>query len=185
MRQIIDILIFFCYIETRIKVGHDTYNIILKVTMTDSNVITKEGLEKIKADLAEIKNIKLKEVALKIKEAKDMGDLSENAEYHEAKNEQAFLYGKELQLEEKIRNATVIADHNCRDTIEAGCSIVIENEGDEMKFQIVGSTESNPASGKLSIDSPIGKALEGHKAGESVSVKAPAGEVKYKILSIT
>lgn len=153
--------------------------------MADSNVVTKEGLEKLKASLAEIKNVKLKEVALKIKEAKDMGDLSENAEYHEAKNEQAFLYGKELQLEEKIRNARVIADKNCSDVVEAGCTVLVENDGVEMKFQIVGSTESDPASGRLSIDSPIGTALSGHKVGEEISVSVPAGKTKYKILKIS
>lgn len=152
--------------------------------MTDSNVITKEGLEKLKANLADIKNVKLKEVAIKIKEAKDMGDLSENAEYHEAKNEQAFLYGKELQIEEKIRNAKVIVDNNCFDVVLAGCTVIVENKGGEMKFQIVGSTESDPATGKISIDSPIGSALSGHKVGQEVSVNIPSGTIKYKILKI-
>lgn len=153
--------------------------------MTDSNVVTKEGLEKLKNELFEIKNVKLKEIALKIKEAKDMGDLSENAEYHEAKNAQAFLYGKELRLEEKIRNAKVIADKNCSGIVEAGCTVEVENDGEKMKFQIVGSTESDPALGKISIDSPTGSALSGHKAGETVSVIIPAGETKYKILNIS
>ena len=152
--------------------------------MADSNFITKEGLEKLKASLAEIKNVKLKEVALKIKEAKDMGDLSENAEYHEAKNEQAFLYGKELQLEEKIRNARVIDDKSCSDSVEAGCTVIVEKDGEEMKFHIVGSTESDPATGKISIDSPLGRALSGHKVGEGISVSAPSGEIKYKIIKI-
>ena len=151
--------------------------------MTDSNVVTEEGLEKLKTNLADIK-VKLKDVAGRIKEAKDLGDLSENAEYHEAKNEQAFLYGKELQIEQKIRNAKVIGGKNCSDVVEAGCTAEVENEGEKMKFQIVGSTESDPGAGKISIDSPIGSALAGHKAGETVSVTVPAGETKYKILNI-
>jgi len=151
--------------------------------MSDSNVVTEEGLQKLKDNLADIK-IKLKEVAVRIKEAKDLGDLSENAEYHEAKNEQAFLYGKELQLEEKIRNAKVIGGKNCSDTVEAGCTVEVENEGEKMKFQIVGSTESDPGAGRISIDSPIGKALSGQKVGAEVAVSVPAGETIYKILNI-
>jgi transcription elongation factor GreA len=113
-----------------------------------------------------------------------LGDLSENAEYHEAKNEQAFLYGKELLLEEKIRNARVIEAKGKMDSVDAGCTVEVENEGEKMKFYIVGSTESDPASGKISIDSPIGKALANRKVGEEVSVNVPAGQTKYKILSI-
>ncbi len=152
--------------------------------MTDSNFITAEGLEKLKNSLADI-NQKLKEVAVRIKEAKDLGDLSENAEYHEAKNEQAFLYGKKLSLEEKIRNARVIEGKKLSELVDAGCTVTVENDGEKMQFQIVGSTESDPGSGKISVDSPIGRALFGHKKGESVTVKTPAGETTYKILSIS
>lgn len=148
-----------------------------------TNVITSEGLEKLKQELSDIK-IKLKEVAVRIKDAKDLGDLSENAEYHEAKNEQAFLYGKELALEEKIRNAQVIAGNSCSETVDAGCTVNVENEGEKMTFKIVGSTESDPTNGLISIDSPIGSALSGHKKGDRVSVKTPAGETEYKILNI-
>lgn len=150
-----------------------------------SNILTQEGLDKIKAELKEIKDIKLKEVAKRIKEAKDLGDLSENAEYHEAKNEQAFLYGKTLELEEIIRNAKIIEKCNKCDMVEAGAIIEVENEGDNMTFEIVGSAESDPLKGKISIDSPLGSALSGHKKGDKVKVKTPAGETEYKILKVS
>ncbi len=148
-----------------------------------SNILTKAGLEKLKAELEEIKNFKLKDVAVRIKEAKDLGDLSENAEYHEAKNEQSFLYGRALDLEQKIKNAHVIEKHHST-SIEAGSTVEVENDGDRMTFEIVGSDESDPANGRISIDSPIGAALEGHKTGDKVCVATPSGKTEYKILNI-
>lgn len=150
-----------------------------------SNILTREGLEKLKKELDEIKNVKLKEVAIKIKEAKDLGDLSENAEYHEAKNEQSFLYGRALKLEEKIKNARIIEKHELNGSVEAGSVVEVENEGDQMKFEIVGSDESDPLNGRISIDSPIGSALFGHKIGDTISVLTPSGETQYRILNIS
>lgn len=149
-----------------------------------SDFVTAEGLEKIKKELKEIREVKLKDVAKRIKEAKDLGDLSENAEYHEAKNEQSFLYGKAVELEQKIKNAQVIHKHEANNNVEAGSVVEVENEGEKMKFEIVGSDESDPAAGRISIDSPIGAALEGSKKGEVVEVETPGGKTKYKILSI-
>lgn len=149
-----------------------------------SNILTKAGLEKLKAELDEIKNIKLKEVAVRIKDAKDLGDLSENAEYHEAKNEQSFMYGRAVDLEQKISNARVIEKHHST-IIEAGTTVEVENDGDKMTFEIVGSDESDPANGRISIDSPIGSSLAGHKAGDAVMISIPSGETKYKILNIS
>ena len=148
-----------------------------------SNIHTKEGLEKLKEELKDIKEKKLKEVAVRIKEAMDLGDLSENAEYHESKNEQAFLYGRALELEKIIKDAKVIekCDSN---RVTAGCTVIVESDGDKMEFKIVGSSESDPASGKISVDSPLGSALTGHSKGDSVTVLAPAGEMVYKILEI-
>jgi transcription elongation factor GreA len=148
-----------------------------------SNYITAEGLEKLKKQLVEIK-IKLKEVSLKIKDAREMGDLSENAEYHEAKNEQAFLMGKEQENEQKIKNAQIIKADCKSEVIQVGCTVEIEDDGEKMKYQIVGSDEADPISGRISIDSPIGSALIGHKKGQSVQVKTPAGTSVCKILSI-
>ncbi len=149
-----------------------------------SNILTREGLEKLKKELDEIKNIKLKEVAIRIKEAKDLGDLSENAEYHEAKNEQSFLYGRSMDLEQKIKNAKIIEKHELNGEVEAGSVVEVENDGEKMKLEIVGSDESDPVNGRISIDSPIGSALFGYKVGDTVSVSTPGGETKYKILNI-
>lgn len=150
-----------------------------------SDYLTSEGYEKIKKELDELKNVKLKEVAVRIKEAKDLGDLSENAEYHEAKNEQSFLYGKAVALEKRLANAHIIDKCQSKESVAAGCSVEVENSGDKMIFEIVGSAESDPANGKISVDSPIGSALFGHVKGELVSVFTPAGEAKYKILKIS
>jgi transcription elongation factor GreA len=149
-----------------------------------SNIITAEGLEKLKSELKEIKEFKLKDVAVRIKDARDLGDLSENAEYHEAKNEQAFLHGRALDLEDKIKRAQVINKSCSKDSVDAGCKVNVENDGEKLSFEIVGSDESDPANGRISIDSPIGSALYDHKAGEVVTVLTPVGEDKYKIISI-
>lgn len=149
-----------------------------------SNIHTKEGLEKLKAELKEIKDVKLKDVAVRIKEAMDLGDLSENAEYHEAKNEQAFLYGRALELEKMIKEATIIEKCAGGGTVSAGCNVTVENEGEKMDYQIVGSSESDPLNGKISIDSPLGSSLSGHSKGDTVKVLAPGGETEYKILDI-
>jgi len=147
-----------------------------------SNYVTPEGLEKLKIQLTEIKE-QLKEVAVKIKEAKDLGDLSENAEYHEAKNHQAFLYGKEQETEEKIRNAEIISKCGS-DIIAVGCNVQIKDGGDVEKYEIVGSDESDPLEGRISIDSPIGSALVGHKKGDKVKISTPGGIIEYTIISI-
>ena len=150
-----------------------------------SNILTQEGLDKIKIELKELKDVKLKDVAKRIKEAKDLGDLSENAEYHEAKNEQAFLYGKALELEEIIRNAKIIEKCSKCELVEAGANIEVENDGEKMTFEIVGSAESDPLNGKISIDSPLGSSLSGHKQGDVVMVKTPAGKTEYKIIKVS
>lgn len=148
-----------------------------------SNYITAEGLEKLKTQLEDLK-VKLKAVSVKIKEAREMGDLSENAEYHEAKNEQSFLMGKEQEIEQKIKNAQIIKNNCDSKIVQVGCSVEIEDDGEKMKYQIVGSDEADPISGRISIDSPIGSALIGRKKGEAVEVKTPAGVSSLKVLAI-
>lgn len=151
-----------------------------------SNVFTAEGLEKLKNELKELKEFKLKEVAKRIKESKELGDLSENAEYHEAKNEQAFLYGKILEIENKLNNAVIIKKSACKDLVVAGCTVEVELEDKtKMKYEIVGSDESDPLNGRISVDSPIGSSLLGHKIGELVAILTPGGETKYKIVNIS
>lgn len=148
-----------------------------------SNYITAEGLEKLKIQLEETK-IKLKAVSVKIKDAREMGDLSENAEYHEAKNEQSFLMGKEQEIEQKIKNAQIIKNGCKTEVIQVGCTVEIEDDGEKMKYQIVGSDEADPTAGRISVDSPIGSALIGRKKDDSVEVKTPAGVSLCKIISI-
>jgi len=148
-----------------------------------SNYVTQEGFLKLKDQLLIIKQ-KLKDVSVKIKEAREMGDLSENAEYHEAKNEQSFLTGKEMELEQKIKNAQIIKKECKSDSIIVGCTVEIEDDGEKMKYQIVGSDESDPINGRISVDSPIGSALVGHKKGDVVEVRTPAGTSNCKVISV-
>ena len=148
-----------------------------------SDYITTEGLEKLKTALAEAK-VKLKAIGERIKEAKELGDLSENAEYHEAKNDQAFLLGKEMEIEQKIKNAQIISHKKGSDAVDVGSTVEIDDDGETLKYEIVGSDEADPLKGRISIDSPIGSALIGHKKGQLVDVKTPSGVSKVKILSI-
>lgn len=160
----------------------DLYFVLLsKIIM--SNYITALGLEKLKSQLVEVKQ-QLKEVTFKIKEAREFGDLSENAEYHEAKNEQAFLAGKEMEIENKIKNAQIIEKDTTADVVVIGSSVDIVDDGEKMTYQIVGSEEADPLSGRISVDSPIGRALMGKKSGDMVEVETPAGVSKLKIQKI-
>ena len=142
-------------------------------------------MEKIKAELAEIEGIKLKDIAVKIAEARDMGDLSENAEYHEAKEQQAFLYGKAQELKYKIKHAKLISSANCsRYEVGVGCTVVLKDGNNQVEYTLVGSDEADPISGKISFESPIGSALMGNKKSDVVEVNTPAGIQKYQIIAI-
>jgi transcription elongation factor GreA len=146
--------------------------------------ISAEGLERIKNELREVEQVKLPDIAVKIAEAKDLGDLSENAEYHEAKGQQSFLFGKAQELRYKIKNARVI-DKNCNtDIVSVGCTVDVESSGEKMTFELVGSDEADPIAGKISVESPIGSALIGSKPGDKVAAPTPAGESEYKIVKI-
>lgn len=146
--------------------------------------ISIEGLQKLKGELSLIEDIKLREIASRIAEAKDLGDLTENSEYHEAKQEQSFLMGKAQELKYKIRHAKIIQGNNHSGTVAVGSKVSVKVNGDRMELMLVGSDEADPAIGKISVDSPIGKALVGHKVGDSVSVKTPAGEMNYQIIKV-
>jgi transcription elongation factor GreA len=156
--------------------------------VTRQAVITPEGLEKLKEEIEHLSTAKRREVAERIKEAREFGDISENAEYDDAKNEQALLEGRIAQLEERLRRATVIDEKDVdTDEVSFGSIVHVKDQktGDSQKFQIVGSTEANPAEQKLSNESPIGKALLGHKRNEIVTVDVPRGpKKKLKITKI-
>ncbi|UTI66511.1 transcription elongation factor GreA [Paraconexibacter antarcticus] len=147
-------------------------------------ILTLEGLEGLKAELEELSTAKRREVAERIKEAREFGDISENSEYDDAKNEQAMLETRILQIEEQIRSARVIsADDVSTDVVGVGVTVSVKfDDGKAQKFTIVGSAESKPPE-KLSNESPIGKALMGKKKGDEVTVVLPTG--KTRSLKIT
>ena len=148
--------------------------------------VTKDGLKKLKEELENLKTVRRKEVSVRLKEAISFGDLSENSEYEEAKNEQAFVEGRIIDLEDKIKHAKVISDKHSTKVVNLGTKVKIRNLKDksEEEFTIVGTTESDPMNHLISNESPIGAALIDRKAGEEISVKVPAGTVKYKIVSM-
>ena len=148
-------------------------------------LVTREGLEKMKKELDELRSTKRTEIAQRLKAAIAMGDLSENSEYDEAKNAQAFLEGRILQLEQQIRTAQVI-EKSAKDRVDVGSTVVIEDMEEHLqeKVTIVGSTESNPFEGRISNESPVGRALMGAKAGDTVEAEAPNGVLKYKVIRI-
>ena len=156
--------------------------------MSRQTVITPEGLEKLKEEIEYLSTSKRREVAARIKEAREFGDISENAEYDDAKNEQALLEQRISQLEERLRRAEVIDEKDLTNEVVAvGTTVHVKDQksGDSRKFQIVGSAEANPIEGKLSNESPIGRALVGHKRNEIVTVEAPRGpKKKLKITKI-
>ncbi len=156
--------------------------------MARESMITKEGLEKLRGEIEYLSTEKRRDVATRIKEAREFGDISENSEYDDAKNEQAMLEQRIAQLEERLRRATVIDEaHVDTDVVSVGVVVHVKDQksGESRKFQIVGSTEANPAEHKLSNESPIGKALIGNKRGEIVTVDVPRGpKKKLKITKI-
>ncbi|MEK7528914.1 MAG: transcription elongation factor GreA [Patescibacteria group bacterium] len=166
-------------------------NVIAGASSDDSKatLLTREGLEKLKEELQYLKEIRRREIAERIKEAISYGDLSENSEYEEAKNEQAFLEGRILELEEKVKYAKIIEDHSKKSAIvQLGSTIVIINTSkkgsEEEEYTIVGSTEADPVNHKISNESPVGGSLLDHKVGDVVSVAAPAGTIHYKVVKI-
>lgn len=151
-------------------------------------ILTDEGLKKLEDELDELKTVKRKEIAEKIKVALSFGDLSENSEYDEAKNEQAMVEARIANIEEILKKATVIKDSDINtNKVFVGTNVkVLDMEFDEeCTYRIVGSNEADPDDGKISDESPVGKGLIGHKVGEIVEVETPAGIVKYKILKIS
>ena len=151
--------------------------------------MSQERLDEIKQELYYLETVREKEVSELIKEARSFGDLSENSEYDEAKTEQGKLYSKIAELKVLIENAEIVDKSEIdapKDTVTLGSIVrVLDLEfNEEDKYEIVGSQEANPKQGRISDDSPAGRALRGHRAGDTVSVLAPAGEVRLQILSV-
>lgn len=150
-------------------------------------VLTYEGLKKREEELEELKTVRRKDVAEKIKEARGQGDLSENAEYDSAKEEQAEIEARIVFLEKMLRNAEVIDEEEVsKDVISVGCTVrLFDVEFDEeVDYTIVGSAEADPMDGKISNESPVGMGLLGHKTGETVVISAPEGEIEFKVIEI-
>ena len=156
--------------------------------MADEILLTQEGYDKIVAEHEELVSVRRKEISEKLKEAISYGDLSENAEYDAAKEEQAEIEARIVQLEKMLRNAEVIdEEEGAKDTISLGTTVtVLDVEFDEeMEYTIVGSAEADPMNGRISNESPVGMALLGHKKDDIIMIETPDGEVEFKVLRFT
>ena len=157
--------------------------------MSEQDVIlTREGLEQLEQELENLRTVKRTEVKERLKEAIALGDLSENSEYDDAKNEQAFMEGRILELEKMIRNAKVIEDGVQQEgTITVGSLVTVKDiEFDEItEYRLVGTVEADPMNNRISNESPVGRALLGHKAGDIIDVEVPAGVIQLEIIEIS
>jgi transcription elongation factor GreA len=150
-------------------------------------ILTQNGYEKLKATISELETVKRREVAERIKAAREFGDISENSEYDDAKNEQALLETRILRLKEQLRAARVIDTSDIpKDVVSIGSKVKVKyvDDGETDEYEIVGSAEADPANNRLSNESPVGQAVLGHKKGEVVEVAAPSGSIKLQIVSI-
>ncbi|MBI2636969.1 MAG: transcription elongation factor GreA [Parcubacteria group bacterium] len=148
--------------------------------------LTDEGYQKLKEELEHLKKARRPEIAERIKQAKDYGDLSENAEYADAREEQSFVEGRILELENALKNSTVVAHGDSDpDVVNIGDTVTVEREGSKTAYTIVGSKEADPSSGKISNESPIGRALLNRRKGEEVRVSTPKGASAWKIVGIS
>ena len=156
--------------------------------MTKQTVITDEGLKRLEKELEELKTVRRKEVAEKIKVALSFGDLSENSEYDEAKNEQAIIEGRIAEIENQLKNVRVLDESELGvENVHVGSLVTVREKGKKktVTYRIVGSTEADPLNGRISDESPVGKALVGHRKGEDVEVETPGGTIKLVIEEIS
>ena len=152
--------------------------------MVQTYYLTKERLEQIKQELEDLKiNARIR-VAERLKRAKEFGDLSENAEYTEAKEEQEQVERRIFELEEMVKNASIITQGGTREEVQIGSTITLQKGKTTMKYMIVGSNEARPEDGRISNESPVGKELLGKKVGDTVKAKTPSGEVQYTVVAI-
>lgn len=157
--------------------------------MDDSKtvVLSPEGLQKLQEELDYLRNIKRKEVAERLKEARSHGDLSENSEYDDARNEQAFVEGRIATIENTLRNARLIEETGAADVVRLGSTVKLKDleYGDVLEYSLVGSVEADPSRNKISNESPVGRAILGKAKGVVVDVDAPAGTIRYEIVDVT
>jgi transcription elongation factor GreA len=159
----------------------------VEVQVEKDVILTREGYEKLQEELEHLQTTRRREVADRIREAREFGDISENSEYDDAKNEQAMLESKIAQMEERLRAARVVDTSDVpTDVIALGSQVELKDltDGGKLSYRIVGSAEADPMEGRLSNESPVGRHLLGRKKGEEVEVPVPAGTLKLKIVSI-
>jgi transcription elongation factor GreA len=147
--------------------------------------VTPEGLKKLEEELEHLRTVKRQEVATRLHEAMEDGELIENAEYEDAKNEQAFVEGRIQTLEALIKNATIIDENPSIEMVQIGSTVKVDGPDGKQAFTIVGSTEARPTEGRISNESPVGRALLGRKKGDKITVRVPAGDLSYTIVGIT
>lgn len=150
-----------------------------------NHYLTKDGLERLTRELAELKTVKRPEVISRIKVAREQGDLSENAEYADAKDEQSFIEGRILDLENLINKAEVITNGSGGDVVGLGATVVVDCGGRQVRYTIVGSKEANPGQGLISNESPLGGAFLGKRVGERIVVSVPKGEMECTIVAVS
>ena len=153
--------------------------------MTQPHYLTPEGAEKLQAELDELKGTKREELSARLRSAIQMGDLSENADYHKAKEDQGFLEGRIQELEAILRNSVIIEKTKSTGVVTIGSQVTIQEEGfDPESYHLVGPTEADPRKGKISHESPIGRALMDKKVGDVAEAETPGGKIKFKIIKI-
>lgn len=154
--------------------------------MSEQPYLTAEGEKKLRQELAFLKDTGRIEIAARLRSAIQMGDLSENADYHKAKEDQGFLEGRIQELEYILQKAIIVSDfEGKREFVDVGAKVVVQEEDEEPEtYMLVGAKEASPRTGKISNESPIGKALIGHQAGDIVRIQTPGGEIKLKIIKV-
>ncbi len=150
----------------------------------NEQIISQEGYDKLRDELNFLTTVKRKEIAERIERAKELGDLSENAEYSEAKDAQALNEGRILELTNTLKNVTIVESGSSKDTVAMGSTVTVKSSGGERKYTIVSFNEADPAAGKISNESPLGVAFLNKRRGAEVEVETPKGTVKYKITKI-
>jgi transcription elongation factor GreA len=153
--------------------------------MTDQIILTPEGKIKLEEELVHLKEVKRPDISAKIEQAKELGDLSENAEYHDAKDQQGLMESRVVEIEEILKKAIVQEKSDSKDTIEIGTSFVVEDDaGASKEYTLVGFNEADPLNGRISNESPMGQAFAGVSVADTVEVDAPKGKIAFKVLEI-
>jgi transcription elongation factor GreA len=153
--------------------------------MTQPHYLTPEGEEKLKAELEELKGPRREELSARLRSAIQMGDLSENADYHKAKEDQGFLEGRIQEIDAILRNSVIIEKTKSTGVVSIGSQVTIQEEGfDPEEYHLVGPTEADPRKGRISYESPIGRALMDKKVGDTAEAETPGGKIKFKIIKV-